>query len=66
MKVVFSDSEYRWTYGHAPKGRGYWAFLIGDDVFFANGTLTEAKVACVKYVRSHYHDDDVITVRVGT
>lgn len=52
MKIEFTDSEYRFESGHAPKGYGYWGFEFeGGREFWAYGTLTEAKKAC----RAHIH-----------
>lgn len=55
-KPTFTTRQFVRSHGTAPRGRGTWAFqkstsvdafdrhLVGD-VFFAHGTLVEAKVA---------------------
>lgn len=43
MKFEWSTSEYRWTYGHEPKGRGFWFFRAEGYEFSAQGTYSEAK-----------------------
>ena len=51
MKIEFTDSEYRFEHGHAPKGRGGWIFQFEGQEYWAKGcqTLTEAK----KEVKEH-------------
>lgn len=39
----FSNSHYQWSHGKNPRGFGNWAFEIGDKIWFATGTLAEAK-----------------------
>ena len=52
MKIEFTDSEYRFESGHAPKGYGRWGFEFeGSYEFWHTGTLTEAKKACREYVK---------------
>lgn len=56
MKIEFTDSEYRFENGHAPKGFGYWGFSFEGHEFWARGTLTQAKKECraeVKRVAPH-------------
>ena len=45
MKIEFTDSEYRFEHGHAPKGRGCWIFEFEgmDYTARAGQTLMEAK-----------------------
>jgi len=54
MKIEFSDTEYRFNHGAAPRGRGFWGFFFStsgrfagtnDTLWFASGecTLGEAK-----------------------
>lgn len=47
MKTAFNTSRYQFSHGHAPRGRGTWAFedRAGNVVFWSgsNVTLTEAK-----------------------
>lgn len=66
MRIEFSDTEYRWENGKAPKGRGWWLFKFeGQYEFSFTGTLTEAKKACRKYVKQVAPADYVGTVRVN-
>lgn len=68
MTIEFNDSEYRWTYGKQPKGRGYWWFFFEGYEFSAYGTFSEAKKACIARVRSVApagYEGHVI-VKVGT
>lgn len=51
MTIEFNDSEYRWTYGKAPKGLGTWAFKFEGHEFFAHGTYAEAKKACKNEIK---------------
>lgn len=51
MKIEFTDSEYRFENGRAPKGYGMWEFSFEGYEFWAPGTLTEAKKACRAKVR---------------
>lgn len=68
MDIVFNTREYEWTYGHSPRGRGYWWFFFEGMEFSTCGTYTEARSACRKYIRqiapSGYKD--IVVVRVGT
>ena len=66
MKVEFTDSEYRFENGRAPKGYGYWGFAFeGSYEFWCYGTLTEAKKACRAYVKEVALDGYVGTVTVN-
>ena len=47
-EIEVSTTSYRWAYGHAPTGKGNWAFAIGnkreaeenpDKVFWVNYSL---------------------------
>lgn len=65
MKIEFTDTEYRFVSGHAPKGWGYWGFTFaGGMTFWTTGTLTEAKKACKAYVKECAPADHVGTVMV--
>jgi hypothetical protein len=64
MKVEFSDTIYRFECGKAPKGRGGWGFSFEGYEFWAQGTLTEAKKACMAYVREVAPKDYTGTVVV--
>ena len=46
MKIEFTDSEYRFEHGKAPKGLGWWFFKFEGHEFETTGTLTEAKKKC--------------------
>jgi hypothetical protein len=53
---VFDSNEYKFSHGHAPRGRGYWAFRIGSsdaEPTFIPGSLSfsEAKKAIVRIAR---------------
>jgi hypothetical protein len=49
MTVEVRTSEYEFSHGHKPRGRGGWAFYMGRDtgdlskVHWFNGTYSEAK-----------------------
>lgn len=68
MNIEFSDSEYRWAYGHAPRGRGWWWFTFEGHEFSYSGLYSEAKAACRQYIKSvapaGYSGS--VTVKVGT
>lgn len=68
MDVIFNDSEYRWEYGHPPRGRGYWWFFFEDMEFSYRGTYTEARAACRRYIKSvaPHGYKEIVEVRVGT
>ena len=51
MKIEFTDKEYRFENGHAPKGFGYWGFQFEGHEFWASGTLTDAKKACKEEIK---------------
>lgn len=66
MKIEFTDSEYRFENGHAPKGFGRWGFQFeGSYEFWATGTLGEAKKACKAYIKEVAPIDYVGTVTVN-
>lgn len=64
MKIEFSDSEYRFVSGHAPKGYGYWGFQFKGYEFWSTGTLTEAKKACRAEVKRVVPSDYIGTIIV--
>ncbi len=53
-EIHISIRSYEHTYGHKPRGRGYWGFYLGDDatdplrLFWHSGTYAEAKRAALK------------------
>lgn len=51
MAIVFTTREYLRDHGRLPRGRGYWGFEFEGRDFWATGTLTEAKAACVRHIR---------------
>lgn len=51
-QIEFNTSNYRWTYGHEPKGYGVWAFSFeGHEWFAPAGTYTQAKKACIQHIK---------------
>lgn len=65
MRIEFSDREYRYENGKAPKGFGFWGFSFEGYEFWKSGTLTEAKKACKEYVKQVAPADYVGTVIVN-
>ena len=45
MATTLNTTEYRFSHGKAPRGRGYWGFQRpqGGDIVWLTGTLTECK-----------------------
>lgn len=35
MTIEFNTSEFQFSHGHTPKGRGSWVFKINDEMFWA-------------------------------
>lgn len=68
MHIEFNTREYRFTYGKEPKGRGMWAFFFEGQEYWAWGTYTEAKKACVKHIKEIAPKGykGFVTVKVGT
>ena len=65
MKIEFTDTEYRFEHGKAPRGYGVWLFAFEGYTFEARGTLTEAKKACRNHIRVIAPADYVGTVIVN-
>lgn len=65
MRIEFTDREYRFENGKAPKGYGFWGFTFEGYEFWKRGTLTEAKKACREYVKQVAPADYVGTVDVN-
>lgn len=68
MRIEFTDTEYRFEHGKAPRGYGMWGFQYGrteDTMFWASGTLTEAKKACREYVKAKAPQDYIGTIHVN-
>jgi len=56
--VLVQTSEYEFSHGHAPRGRGGWAFRFGSpeaEPTWIHGSLTyaEARAAAVRMAREH-------------
>lgn len=68
MTIEFSTRDYRWTYGHEPRGRGWWWFSFEGMEYCTSGTFTEAKRACIKHIREVAPKGYVghVVVTVGT
>ena len=67
MKIEFTDSEYRFEHGHAPKGRGGWIFQFEGQEYWAKGcqTLTEAKKEVKEHIKKIAPKDYIGTVYVN-
>lgn len=57
MPIEFNTSQYQFSHGRAPRGRGGWAFAPtanprSEDIYWAPGSLTygEAK----RHARAHF------------
>lgn len=68
MDIIFSTREYERTYGHKPRGRGWWWFRFEGFEFQATGTYTEAKNACKKHIHeiAPHGYRGIVTVNVET
>lgn len=67
MKIEFTDTQYRFEHGHAPKGRGRWIFQFEGQEYWAKGcqTLTEAKKEVKEYIKKIAPKDYIGTVYVN-
>ena len=65
MRIEFTDSEYKFEHGKAPRGYGWWMFSFEGYTFEHTGTLTEAKNACKAEVKRLAPEDYVGTVSVN-
>lgn len=65
MKIEFTDREYRFEHGKAPKGFGHWFFTFEGYERWEMGTLTEAKKKVRAYVKEVAPKDYVGTVYVN-
>jgi hypothetical protein len=45
--ITVNTTQFEFSHGKAPKGRGSWAFKLGAraELFWHNGTFTEARKA---------------------
>jgi hypothetical protein len=50
-RVTVSTRQYEASHGHKPRGRGLWAFKIGERTGFITGTYTEAKNEAIKQAK---------------
>jgi len=64
MRIEFDTTKYAYEYGHTPRGYGFWGFAFEGYEFWAKGTYTEAKRACVADVRQKAPAGYAGTVRV--
>jgi len=56
-RIHFNDTEYRFSHGAAPRGRGSWAFSVNRDpinneIFWTPGSMTYTQAK--KMARDHY------------
>lgn len=65
MKIEFSNREYIFEHGHAPKGFGHWYFTFEGMGRWESGTLTEAKKKVREYIKQVAPADYVGTVYVN-
>ena len=57
MRVEVNTSEYRFSHGREPRGRGLWCFALsgymkGTEFTEHNGTYSEAKAKAVREARA--------------
>ena len=45
MKTKISTTQYEFSHGRKPRGRGHWAFSVNGAVLWKEGLLSEAKKA---------------------
>jgi len=69
MTVSFSDREYQFSHGKAPRGRGWWLFQIGQDKdmskwFGAGWTLAEAKKAAKEEAAKRFPGQQFVTITI--
>lgn len=50
FRVWFSTHEFEREHNKAPRGYGFWGFRFEGHEFWAKGTYTEAKMACIREV----------------
>lgn len=68
MDIIFETGKFERTYGHAPRGRGYWWFSFEGMEFSHLGTYADAKKACKKHIReiAPHGYVGIVTVTVET
>lgn len=62
MDIIFQTRDYERTYGHKPRGHGWWYFTFEGLDFSATGTYSEAKRDCARHIREiapHGYKDPV-------
>ena len=66
MKIEFTDREYRFENGRAPKGYGHWFFTFEGHERWEIGTLTEAKKKVRAYIKEIAPKgyDGIVTVNI--
>ena len=57
MKVQVKTWRYEWTHGRKPKGGRRWAFQVGDEDLWFNGSYGEAKRAAIRAARERGLDE---------
>lgn len=64
MSVQFSDTEYKFAHGKAPRGPGNWAFFFdsNDRPCWFDGKYSDAKRAAMEFAKKHKHS----AVKVGS
>lgn len=40
MNIEFGTKDYQYSHGHAPRGRGSWAFEIAGETWWAKDPVT--------------------------
>lgn len=50
--VTFSTRQFEFSHGSKPKGQGFWAFQVGGETLFFEGTLTQAKAQATKAAKA--------------
>lgn len=50
--MTIKTSRYEWSNGHKPRGYGLWAFEVGGEQVFFQGSYTTAKQAAIQHARS--------------
>lgn len=66
MNITVSTEEYRRSHGKAPRGRGLWLFVLGDNGRWLaepcgyNGTYGEARANAIQQARTLGLSDVVV------
>jgi len=51
---VEGKDQYRWNYGHSPRGYGHWYFKIGNETKAFVGLYSDAQKRALAYARKHH------------